>query len=193
MSVAGMNFGIGELVPGAYQLQVRDARDATLYEIDADGVPQFVATAVGWSVLAETVEIDWNRRLAAKDEAIGAMPTPAGDVLLHRQFGRELDVLLSVAASYQEGVEMARLWADATPGWRLELWKKLREYRENPKNLAWSSQDLQEWLRQCAPDGSEDEERKERLFARRRAAKDRVRAEQKTLPAFKAPKVRWHR
>jgi len=184
-------FGVSGAAQAGYRLEVRDTRTATLFEIMADGTSREASVASCWSVLAAGVEQDWNSRLVAKGQAPGVMPTDTGDVFLHRQFGRELDVLFMVAASYQEGRQMLPLWIEAEPEWRLDLWKDLCGYRIDVDRFPQSAQDLQEQLLQRAPDGSIDEARQGRLFAHRKRFNDAIRAERRDKPGWRSPKVHW--
>lgn len=178
------SFGLNAGDEPSYVLRRTDTATA-LYEI-VDGIERERVTAIAWSSLGPAVQRDWNARLIAKEMPPGAFPTGLGHVSLHRQFGRELDVLLTAAASHQEAAELLPMWIEATPAFRLRLWTGLVEHRADEQRFSQSAQWVQDELRHRAPDGSQDPEREQRIWARNKAAMDAVRAERAKSSTWRA-------
>jgi hypothetical protein len=62
MEEAPKGFGVMGAAPGVYRLSMPAPRSAELFEIMEDGTERQVSVAVCWSILADTVERDWNQR-----------------------------------------------------------------------------------------------------------------------------------
>lgn len=185
-------FGPAEKDRAHYRLSVkcRDGGEsngsAYLYMVAGDGsAKEVTALPIDWKRLADAAERDWNPRLENQGHRPGRMPKRVGDVAMHAQFGRELHVLAVAASSWQEMEEMIRLWSEATPAWRLALWREIEEHTTtaftNMPDICGASvpQIVQEALRKRAADGSVDLHRVDQVEAPRRAAMAKIKAARK--------------
>lgn len=129
--LSGDPFGVAPDGEGDFfVLHLNTSGAADLYHHAKDGVMTSLVHAAEhvWRTIGDDVAAEFNQRLRLKNVASGSWSEAGGNVRLHWQFGRELEILMHCAGFEWAGMRTALVvWKAMDPARRFACWKKWKD------------------------------------------------------------------